>query len=262
MRKLLLTTTLALPLTMGVTFAQTATTTEPAPAATAEQSAEAAAQNAEAAAENAADAAAATTGAAADAAADAADDAAAAADNAATATTEATAEAAAMEKTVQQQAMNELRLDWLTGAAVNAPDGTKIGDITDIILDADTGMMKAAIIGVGGFLGIGQKQIAVAWDRLTINYDAREITSDLTKEEAEAAQEYEFRSQESAPAAGTATTPAPAATTTETAPAATTTETAPAATTETAPAATTETAPTDGMAGMEGMSGMAPAPSN
>lgn len=260
MRKLLLTTTLALPLTMGVAFAQTATTTtEPAPA---EQSAEAAAQNAEAAAENAADAAAATTGAAADAAADAADDAAAAADNAATATTEATAEAAAMEKTVQQQAMNELRLDWLTGAAVNAPDGTKIGDITDIILDADTGMMKAAIIGVGGFLGIGQKQIAVAWDRLTINYDAREITSDLTKEEAEAAQEYEFRSQESAPAAGTATTPAPAATTTETAPAATTTETAPAATTETAPAATTETAPTDGMAGMEGMSGMAPAPSN
>ncbi|MDO5631413.1 MAG: PRC-barrel domain-containing protein [Paracoccus sp. (in: a-proteobacteria)] len=106
---------------------------------------------------------------------------------------------AASDKVVHEQTTTELRLDWITGASVHAPDGEKIGDITDLILDGTTGQMSAAIIGVGGFLGIGQKQIAVPWDRLTINYDAREVTSDLTRDEANAAPEYVFRAQETAP---------------------------------------------------------------
>ena len=68
-----------------------------------------------------------------------------------------------------------------------------------MIIDGEAGTVKAAVIGVGGFLGIGEKQIAVPWDQLTINYDAQEISSDLTKEEAEAAPEYVFREQEAAP---------------------------------------------------------------
>ncbi|MDO5613956.1 MAG: PRC-barrel domain-containing protein [Paracoccus sp. (in: a-proteobacteria)] len=110
------------------------------------------------------------------------------------------AQMAASDKVVHQQTATELRLDWITGAAVHAPDGDKIGDITDLILDGNSGQMSAAIIGVGGFLGIGQKQIAVPWDRLTINFDAREVTSDLTRDEANAAPEYVFRTQETAPA--------------------------------------------------------------
>lgn len=124
---------------------------------------------------------------------------------------------AASGKVEQQQAENELRIDWITDATVNAPDGTAIGEINDVIVDAQAGTMKAAVIGVGGFLGIGEKQIAVPWDQLTINYDAQQISSDLTKEEAEAAPEYVFRAQEDAPADAsavssptdmTATTPA------------------------------------------------------
>lgn len=136
------------------------------------------------------------------------------------------AEVAASGKVAQQQAGNELRLDWITDAAVTAPDGTKIGDINDLIVDGESGQMIAAIIGVGGFLGIGEKQIAVPWDQLTVDYDASLIHSDLTKEEAEAAPEYVFRERESAPAptadaAATGTTaPMPAAdATTEMAPA-------------------------------------------
>ncbi|MBW7056244.1 PRC-barrel domain-containing protein [Paracoccus bogoriensis] len=114
---------------------------------------------------------------------------------------EANMTAAASEKVVQQQAPNELRLDWITGTNVEAPDGTNIGSIKDLILDGDTGELKAAIIGVGGFLGIGQKDIALPWDELTINYDAREITANLTREEADAAPEYVFRDRENAPSA-------------------------------------------------------------
>lgn len=114
--------------------------------------------------------------------------------------TSAAAEVAASDKVVQQQAANELRVDWITGTTVTAPDGSSIGKINDLILDGDSGAMIAAVIGVGGFLGIGAKQIAVPFEQLTINYDAQEITSNLTKEEAEAAAEYVFRDRESAPA--------------------------------------------------------------
>lgn len=108
---------------------------------------------------------------------------------------EAAAASAAAEKVEQQQAANEWRVDWITGTTVTSPDGNNIGSINDLILDGDTGEMKAAIIGVGGFLGIGEKQIALPWEELTINSDAQEITSDLTQEEADAAPEYVFREQ-------------------------------------------------------------------
>lgn len=118
------------------------------------------------------------------------------------------AEMASSDKVAREQSGNELRIDWIAGASVTSPDGTDIGSVNDAILDAETGQMIAAIIGVGGFLGIGEKQIAVPWDQLTINYDAREITTELTKEEAEAAPEYVFREREDAPAPAPAPVPA------------------------------------------------------
>ena len=98
--------------------------------------------------------------------------------------TEDAAAASAAEKVEQQQAANEWRVDWITGTTVTSPNGENIGSINDLIVDGDTGQMKAAVIGVGGFLGIGEKQIALPWEELTINSDAQEITSDLTQEEA------------------------------------------------------------------------------
>jgi sporulation protein YlmC with PRC-barrel domain len=46
-----------------------------------------------------------------------------------------------------------------------AADANKLGDITDIVLN-ESGTAQAVIIGVGGFLGIGEKQVAVAYAAL------------------------------------------------------------------------------------------------
>jgi hypothetical protein len=46
-----------------------------------------------------------------------------------------------------------------------AADANKLGDITDIVLN-EGGTAQAVIIGVGGFLGIGEKQVAVAYAAL------------------------------------------------------------------------------------------------
>lgn len=176
MRKLMLGTAMILPLMMGPAFAQdTATTPAPADPATDATTAPMGTDAAPAAEMPAGE----NTEAAADAAAE--------------------ADVAASGKVEQEQAANELRIDWITDATVNSPEGEAIGEINDVIIDGEAGTVKAAVIGVGGFLGIGEKQIAVPWDQLTINYDAQEISSDLTKEEAEAAPEYVFREQEAAP---------------------------------------------------------------
>jgi sporulation protein YlmC with PRC-barrel domain len=229
MRNLLLTTALALPLSLGAAFAQDTATdpatttpgTEPVPMAT-ETDTDATTTDTTTdmtttepatdtmATDPATDPAMTTT---AEPMADPATDPAAADMQAGeTDQAEAAAAASASEKVMQEQATNELRIDWITGTNVQSPDGENIGSISDVIVDGDTGELKAAIVGVGGFLGIGQKQIALPWEQLQINYDAREIMSDLTREEADAAPEYVFRDREDAPAAdGTmATDPAAA----------------------------------------------------
>lgn len=200
--------------------ADAAADTIPATGDAATDASQAAADGAQDAADTASEAAGDTSAAASDAAddaaaaADAAADAAAEADAAAAdAATEAAADAGAVvsdpDKVVREQAINELRLDWVTGASVTAPDGETIGKVSDLILDRDSGQMVAAVIGVGGFLGIGEKKIAVPWERLTIDFDAYQISSDLSREEAEAAPEYVFRQRETMPAPEPMATDAP-----------------------------------------------------
>lgn len=101
---------------------------------------------------------------------------------------------------LQQQASNELRVDWITGTTVRSLQDETIGNIGDLIIDQETNEITAAILSVGGFLGIGAKQIAVRFDELQIDFDAREIQLDMTREQADAAPEYVFRERTDLPA--------------------------------------------------------------
>ena len=51
------------------------------------------------------------------------------------------------------------------GATVYGPGDENLGDINDVIL-AKEGGIDAVVIGVGGFLGIGEKNVAVAFDQI------------------------------------------------------------------------------------------------
>jgi sporulation protein YlmC with PRC-barrel domain len=57
------------------------------------------------------------------------------------------------------------RASKLVGLAVYNDSNEKLGDISEILLD-NTGKINAVIIGVGGFLGVGQHDIAVTFDKL------------------------------------------------------------------------------------------------
>ena len=58
--------------------------------------------------------------------------------------------------------------DELIGKNVYGRDNNKIGEIEDVILDAN-GKAKQLVISSGGFLGIGEKQVAV--DYTAANWD-------------------------------------------------------------------------------------------
>jgi len=73
----------------------------------------------------------------------------------------------------------------LIGQTVYAPDKTKIGSISDLILSKDGKTVQGFVIGVGGFLGIGEKSVAMKIDRLQIaqDKDGMQLTMDAKKEE-------------------------------------------------------------------------------
>ena len=69
---------------------------------------------------------------------------------------------------IPAQKMTEyLAKDRLIGANVKNKDGQIIGDIEDLIIDNDD-RVAGVIMGVGGFLGIGEKKIAVKTSALDL----------------------------------------------------------------------------------------------
>jgi hypothetical protein len=71
------------------------------------------------------------------------------------------------------QDANTVLAKELIGQTVYAPDKAKIGSISDLILSKDAKTVDGFVIGVGGFLGIGEKSVAMKLDRLQITHDAQ-----------------------------------------------------------------------------------------
>jgi hypothetical protein len=61
----------------------------------------------------------------------------------------------------------ELTADRLTGARVYGPNDEDVGEINRIILD-NNGQVERVVLDVGGFLGMGERQIAVTMEELNI----------------------------------------------------------------------------------------------
>jgi sporulation protein YlmC with PRC-barrel domain len=74
----------------------------------------------------------------------------------------------------------EWRASKLVGVNVYNEANEKIGDINDVILDK-SGKVANVVLGVGGFLGMGEHYVAVAYDKLKwSNESPRSTTSSNT----------------------------------------------------------------------------------
>ena len=52
----------------------------------------------------------------------------------------------------------------LWNASVYGPDNSRIGEMQDIIINSD-GKIEGLVVGVGGFLGVGEKNVALTSSR-------------------------------------------------------------------------------------------------
>jgi sporulation protein YlmC with PRC-barrel domain len=62
------------------------------------------------------------------------------------------------------------RASKLVGVNIYGPDQKKVGDINEVLMNKD-GKAAYVVVGVGGFLGIGEKNVAIAYDKVTFSQD-------------------------------------------------------------------------------------------
>lgn len=90
-----------------------------------------------------------------------------------------------------QTAEQQLASSWI-GKSVYNEANENLGDVNDILIAAN-GQVDAVILGVGGFLGIGEKSVAVPFAdvKSTADADGRvKLTLNATKEQLDAAPDF------------------------------------------------------------------------
>jgi hypothetical protein len=94
------------------------------------------------------------------------------------------------EPTVTVFANHEVQ--GILGKEVRSAADENMGRVIDVIVDR-TGQVRAAIIDFGGFLGVGSRKIAVAWNALRFSPSAdkvERVALELTRDQVRAAPEY------------------------------------------------------------------------
>ena len=82
--------------------------------------------------------------------------------------------------------------DWYK-QDVYDPSNTKIGQIMDVLVGQD-GQVSALIVGVGGFLGAGEKDVAVSFNavKATMKDNKVYLTMNTTKDALKAAPGFKY----------------------------------------------------------------------
>src|SRR6266446_3325660 len=111
-----------------------------------------------------------------------------------------TATAPAVESTGDFNKAGEMAGSAIIGAKVR-DDAKKeaVGSIQDIYLD-DSGKVKGVIVSVGGFLGVGAKDVAVKWEDIKFGKDGKSLslTTSLTKDALKEMPDYKYERQKPA----------------------------------------------------------------
>jgi sporulation protein YlmC with PRC-barrel domain len=80
-----------------------------------------------------------------------------------------------------------IRASRVIGTNVYNSTGDKIGKIEDVMLDKTTDGIMFAVVGFGGFLGIGEKYHAIPWKLLDYDEATGGYVVPFTKEQLEQA---------------------------------------------------------------------------
>jgi sporulation protein YlmC with PRC-barrel domain len=80
----------------------------------------------------------------------------------------------------------------VTGTSVYNEQGEKIGHVEDVVLDKMSDKIMFAVLGFGGFLGIGERYHAMPWSMLDYNSDTGGYVVGLSRDVLEKAPSYDL----------------------------------------------------------------------
>ena len=125
---------------------------------------------------------------------------------------------ASSAKFVNSQKSDQFLASKFKGTDVIGNDNEKIGDVSDILFDKN-GKIEAYVVGVGGFLGIGAKDVALAPSAFQVvpgdksKNESDKLKLSMTKDELKQAsnfEPYKAPSQTTGMGGGPGSRPAPA----------------------------------------------------
>jgi hypothetical protein len=106
---------------------------------------------------------------------------------------------------ITEQGANQWLASQFKGTDVIGANNEKIGDVNDVLFDEGSRVV-AYVVGVGGFLGIGQKDVALAPTafQMTRDRDEVKLRLSMTRDELKNAPEFRTKSTRAAPTTGQA----------------------------------------------------------
>lgn len=90
---------------------------------------------------------------------------------------------------IKEQPENHLLSADVVGMEVRDPDDEAIGSVDSLLFDEDT-KITGAVVSIGGFLGIGSKQVALSWGKFEIYQAAGVAKLNMTLEQLEEAPRF------------------------------------------------------------------------
>ncbi len=79
----------------------------------------------------------------------------------------------------------------LIGQSVENAAGDRIGEVEAVNIGAD-GKVSNVIVGVGGFLGVGERDVALGWKDLQITDNGGKVVANLSKSSLESMKPYKY----------------------------------------------------------------------
>lgn len=107
--------------------------------------------------------------------------------------TDDTVTSAINRENLQARGLDQIRADELIGSTVYGANEEDIGDVGDVIMSQD-GQVEAILVDVGGFLGIGTREVAIGLDNIEFMVDDREnwfVYTPFTQDQLENQPEYD-----------------------------------------------------------------------
>lgn len=103
---------------------------------------------------------------------------------------------------LSQQQPDQMLASNLMRQSITGANNERIGQVDDLVISPD-GQIQAVLVGVGGFLGIGQKTVAIPFDVVNRAPETNQLSTRFSRQDLEQAPEFVTIERDSGSGTGT-----------------------------------------------------------